>query len=130
MDNNYSWGLDYIAHGWGKKPDQKQREKEYNHWYYENKIKKQNGLVDFTDKEENVRTTENVQKQQEDFDKFLADNPNPVTNMLASVRQALRTPIGSATATAYANEQKKEEEQDEWIEVAPGQYTLKKKKKK
>lgn len=129
MDNNYSWGLDYIAHGWGKKADQKQREKEYNHWYYMNKIKKQNGLVDFADQEENVRVSDNVQKQQEDLDKFLADNPNPVTNMLASIRQALNTPIGShGTTTAYAADQK-HEEQGEWVEVAPGKYTMKKKKK-
>lgn len=30
---NNDW-RDYLAHSWGKKPEQKAREKEYNAWYY------------------------------------------------------------------------------------------------
>ena len=30
---------DYLEHSWGKKPEQKAREREYNHWYYINKVK-------------------------------------------------------------------------------------------
>ena len=44
MVNNYSWGLDSILHSahYSKNWD-KERQREYNKWYYENKIKKNQG---------------------------------------------------------------------------------------
>ena len=129
MANNYPSNLDYIAHGWGKKPDQKQKEKEYNHWYYENRTKKKLNQIGVDDRS-NTEITADIQKKEEAIDKFLKDNSNPVTDTLSAIREALNKPILDApgSMTAYAGESKKKDSDQEWVQLSNGQWTLKKKK--
>lgn len=52
MYSNNDYRL-YLEHSWGKKPEQKAREKEYNHWYYVNKVKKKvSDSLGFDDKQQ------------------------------------------------------------------------------
>ena len=65
--NNYSWGLDSILHSahYSKNWD-KERQREYNKWYYENKIKKKNQGSRIPDTPYMINDVESFNKKHKD----------------------------------------------------------------
>lgn len=91
MENNFWWALDHISHSWGNKPEQKQAEKEYNHWYYENKTKKKKEALDLSNPDNLIESNEEVTKRQEEHQSYI-DNLTKGTP-IEKLNEILSTPI-------------------------------------